>query len=174
MISKMQPFAQHPSTSSRPHSLACPSTPSLDSRTPHWHWHYHSHSHSHWIFSSDIDYVTRTLGRYRLALQLQRRKVQEWDPPVHLCSALTEVGISELWDKVLSWRDQMVDTGTFDQRRGLQVIDQRTCRSRGVTSRLVLHAPFAPFAEPLRSCVHATIPASHRLSLVRDTDVSVI
>ena len=68
----------------------------------------------------------------------------------------------------------MVDTGTFDQRRGLQVIEQRTCRSRGVTSRLVLHAPFAPFAEPLRSCVHATIPASHRLSLVRDTHVSFV
>ena len=57
------------------------------------------------------------------ALALLRPASHHWRPPVLALSARDGQGIQGLWTQVEHYRQQMHDTGDFDQRRRLQALD---------------------------------------------------
>jgi LAO/AO transport system kinase len=75
------------------------------------------------------------------ALRLVRGR-GEWAPPVVTCSALTDVGVDDLWDRVLAHRDHLGAQGLADKRAHQQLeftwalvrdeLDQRLRLSPGV------------------------------------------
>ena len=77
------------------------------------------------------------------ALRLVRGR-GEWAPPVVTCSALTDVGVDEVWGKVLAHREHLGDSGLAKKRAGQQLdftwslvrdeLDQRLRRSPGVAA----------------------------------------
>jgi LAO/AO transport system kinase len=66
----------------------------------------------------------------------------EWAPPVVTCSALHDVGVDDLWQRVLAHREHLGDQGLTDKRAGQQLdftwslvrdeLEQRLRRSTGV------------------------------------------
>jgi len=67
-----------------------------------------------------IPAATRTAAEYRLAMQLQRRKVEGWKPPVTLVSALTNSGLEELWEGILECHESLRLSGVLQSRRNTQ------------------------------------------------------
>ena len=77
------------------------------------------------------------------ALRLVRGR-GEWAPPVVTCSALTDVGVDEVWGQVLAHREHLGDSGLAKKRAGQQLdftwslvrdeLDQRLRRSPGVAA----------------------------------------
>jgi LAO/AO transport system kinase len=75
------------------------------------------------------------------ALRLVRGK-GEWAPPVVTCSGLTDVGVDDLWERVLAHREHLGDDGLAAKRAGQQLdftwalvrdeLDQRLRHSPGV------------------------------------------
>ncbi|WP_182524389.1 methylmalonyl Co-A mutase-associated GTPase MeaB [Nocardioides dongkuii] len=75
------------------------------------------------------------------ALRLVRGK-DEWAPPVVTCSGLTDVGVADLWDRVLAHRDHLGADGLAAKRARQQLdftwalvrdeLDQRLRHSPGV------------------------------------------
>ena len=75
------------------------------------------------------------------ALRLVRGK-GEWAPPVVTCSGLTDVGVDDLWERVLAHREHLGDDGLVAKRAGQQLdftwalvrdeLDQRLRHSPGV------------------------------------------
>jgi LAO/AO transport system kinase len=75
------------------------------------------------------------------ALRLVRGK-GEWAPPVVTCSALEDVGVGDVWDRVIEHRDHLGADGLADKRAEQQLqftwalvrdeLDQRLRHSRGV------------------------------------------
>ena len=70
------------------------------------------------------------------------RGSSEWAPPVVTCSALEDVGVDDLWDRVLAHREHLGEAGLATKRAGQQLdftwalvrdeLDQRLRRSPGV------------------------------------------
>jgi LAO/AO transport system kinase len=68
----------------------------------------------------------------------------EWAPPVVTCSALTKVGVDEVWKRVLAHRDHLGEEGLRRKRAGQQLdftwslvrdeLDQRLRRSASVAA----------------------------------------
>jgi LAO/AO transport system kinase len=68
----------------------------------------------------------------------------EWAPPVVTCSALHDIGVDELWQRVLAHRDHLGEQGLADKRAGQQLdftwalvrdeLEQRLRRSAEVRS----------------------------------------
>jgi len=68
----------------------------------------------------------------------------EWAPPVVTCSALTDVGVDEVWARVLAHREHLGEPGLARKRAGQQLdftwalvrdeLDQRLRRSPGVAA----------------------------------------
>ncbi|MDP2773032.1 MAG: methylmalonyl Co-A mutase-associated GTPase MeaB [Nocardioides sp.] len=75
------------------------------------------------------------------ALRLVRGK-GEWAPPVVTCSGLTDVGVDDLWERVIAHREHLGETGLATKRAGQQLdftwslvrdeLDQRLRHSPGV------------------------------------------
>ena len=53
-------------------------------------------------------------------MQLQRRKVEGWKPPVTLVSALTNSGLEELWEGILECHESLRLSGVLQSRRNTQ------------------------------------------------------
>src|SRR4051794_4629407 len=72
------------------------------------------------INKADGDNVKRanvTAADYRGALHLLSPRSEHWHPPVVTYSAMTGMGIAELWQKVLDHRKAMMASGEFASRR---------------------------------------------------------
>ncbi len=58
--------------------------------------------------------------QYQNALHLFPPKESDWVPKVQTCSALSEMGIAEIWDKVEEYRKLTVQNGYFAGKRNAQ------------------------------------------------------
>jgi len=54
---------------------------------------------------------------YRRALHIVTPQSPNWSPPVAICSALENDGLTDIWESVLQYRSKLGETGEFDQRR---------------------------------------------------------
>lgn len=61
--------------------------------------------------------------QYVNALHILRPKSMNWIVPVHLTSALHNEGIAEVWEMLLSFKQKMLETGEFDDKRKKQAVD---------------------------------------------------
>ena len=62
----------------------------------------------------------RAKTEFEGALHLLSYPAPDWHPPVHTCSALTSLGIDEVWDTIARYRIVMEQNGTFQSRRRIQ------------------------------------------------------
>jgi LAO/AO transport system kinase len=77
------------------------------------------------INKADGDNIKRAqaaAAEYRAALHILNPRSQSWSPPVVTYSALTGVGIAELWDSILDHRERMGKAGELDARRREQQV----------------------------------------------------
>ena len=77
------------------------------------------------INKTDGDNVKRAkaaAAEYRAALHILNPRSLNWSPPVVTYSALTEVGIAQLWDVILDHRERMSKAGELDARRREQQV----------------------------------------------------
>src|SRR5574337_1280669 len=56
------------------------------------------------------------VGEYRAALRIMRPPSQNWSPPVVLISGLANVGLDDMWAKVVEHRRRMEASGEFFQK----------------------------------------------------------
>lgn len=59
---------------------------------------------------------------YRNALHLLTPASATWSPPVLTCSAVTNVGIDDVWEQICTHRSKLEATGELDQRRADQQV----------------------------------------------------
>ncbi len=77
------------------------------------------------INKADGDNIKRAnhaAADYRSALHILAPRSEHWHPPVVTYSALTNAGVSELWQKVLDHRTAMMASGDFAARRRAQQV----------------------------------------------------
>ena len=77
------------------------------------------------VNKADGDNVKRArvaAADYRRAIQLMTPASANWTPPVLTCSALTDEGLPEIWDKIVEYRDAMTASGERQERRQRQQI----------------------------------------------------
>ncbi|MHA1599307.1 MAG: methylmalonyl Co-A mutase-associated GTPase MeaB [Alphaproteobacteria bacterium] len=67
-----------------------------------------------------LDPAIRATAAYRGALQFLRPVNPRWRPPVLNCSALTGLGVPEVWAAVTRYRDIMTDSGDLTAKRAAQ------------------------------------------------------
>ncbi len=60
--------------------------------------------------------------QYRNALHLFPKKDSEWEPQVLTCSAMNNIGINEIWEKIEKYKELTVSNGYFHKRRNEQSI----------------------------------------------------
>jgi LAO/AO transport system kinase len=83
------------------------------------------------------------------ALRLLRGSDEEWQPPVVTCSALTDVGLDNVWRHVERHRDWLLSRGDLEAKRRRQLVDW--------TRALVRDRLLARLSEPpVRAVVEAT------------------
>jgi LAO/AO transport system kinase len=70
----------------------------------------------------NIKRANRAAADYRSALHILAPRSEHWHPPVVTYSALTNAGVSELWQKVLDHRTAMMASGDFAARRRAQQV----------------------------------------------------
>ena len=59
---------------------------------------------------------------YRRAIHLMNPASPTWTPPVLTCSALTNDGLPEIWEQIVTHRDKLAATGERQERRQRQQI----------------------------------------------------
>ena len=59
---------------------------------------------------------------YRRAIHLMNPASPNWTPPVLTCSALTNDGLPEIWEQIVTHRDRLAATGERQERRQRQQI----------------------------------------------------
>lgn len=59
---------------------------------------------------------------YRAALHILTPASPNWSPPVVLISGLTNMGLDEMWEKVMENKEKMTGTGEFETRRQSQAV----------------------------------------------------
>jgi len=77
------------------------------------------------INKADGDNVKRAntaAAEYRAALHILSPRSPNWNPPVVTYSALTGVGVAELWDHVAAHRDRLTTSGELSARRREQQV----------------------------------------------------
>ena len=57
---------------------------------------------------------------YRNALHIMQQRSPNWQPPVQMCSALKNTGLSEVWQKLEDYRDKLSAAGEFQEKRRQQ------------------------------------------------------
>ncbi|MDN5273125.1 methylmalonyl Co-A mutase-associated GTPase MeaB [Chloroflexus sp. MS-CIW-1] len=78
------------------------------------------------ITKADGDNRQRALAaqaEYRHALRYLTPATPGWKPPVRTCSALTGAGITEIWQEIERFRDELTASGVFANRRREQARD---------------------------------------------------
>ncbi|MET0193011.1 MAG: methylmalonyl Co-A mutase-associated GTPase MeaB, partial [Hyphomicrobiaceae bacterium] len=78
------------------------------------------------ITKADGDNVARArkaASIYQGALGIITPTSTDWVPPVLTISAQANLGLHEMWAKILEHRERMTATGEFRARRGAQAVD---------------------------------------------------
>jgi LAO/AO transport system kinase len=57
---------------------------------------------------------------YRNALHIMQQRSPNWQPPVQMCSALKNTGLSEVWEKLEEYRAKLEASGEFQEKRRQQ------------------------------------------------------
>jgi LAO/AO transport system kinase len=70
----------------------------------------------------NIDRARQSASDYRGALGLITPSSANWQPPVVTISGLSNLGLDELWQKVLDHRARMIASGEFQERRKAQAV----------------------------------------------------
>ncbi|WP_435743534.1 methylmalonyl Co-A mutase-associated GTPase MeaB [Nocardioides sp. SYSU DS0663] len=68
------------------------------------------------------------------------RGMEEWSPPVVTCSGLTDVGVDDLWDRVLAHRDHLGRDG-LARKRAEQQLDFTWAMVRDELDQRLRHSP---------------------------------
>lgn len=71
----------------------------------------------------NLDRARRSASDYRGALGLITPSSENWQPPVITISGRENLGLDELWQKVLDHRARMQASGEFEARRTLQAVN---------------------------------------------------
>ncbi len=61
--------------------------------------------------------------QYETALHFLTPSTPSWSPPVLACSALEMIGISDIWETVLAYREKLSSTGELERKRKRQDVD---------------------------------------------------
>jgi LAO/AO transport system kinase len=72
---------------------------------------------------SNLENATAAKASYEQALHLTSPTDSKWTPKVITTSARTGAGIEEVWNMIISFRDQMMQDGTLERNRRQQKID---------------------------------------------------
>jgi LAO/AO transport system kinase len=70
----------------------------------------------------NIEKVRKAQKDYQSALCLLHPSSPVWSVPVLTCSALTMVGIDEIWETILDYREKIEDAGVQDAKRKKQAL----------------------------------------------------
>jgi LAO/AO transport system kinase len=62
-------------------------------------------------------------AQWTSALHILRPASRHWSPPVLTLSALKKEGLSEFWNAVLRYRETLIPTGEFEEKRRRQAVD---------------------------------------------------
>jgi LAO/AO transport system kinase len=54
---------------------------------------------------------------YRNALHIMQGRSPNWQPPVLMCSALRNVGLDEIWSRLVDYREKLTASGEFQEKR---------------------------------------------------------
>ena len=71
---------------------------------------------------NNIEKAEMAKRQYQNALHLFPKKDSGWEPQVLTCSALSKTGVTEIWDRIETYRKQTVENGYFSRRRNSQSI----------------------------------------------------
>ena len=77
------------------------------------------------VNKADGDNLARarvSAAEYAAALHILSPSSPNWSPPVVTCSALKQVGIEDLWSKILDHRQRLTASGELGTRRGEQQV----------------------------------------------------
>jgi LAO/AO transport system kinase len=69
---------------------------------------------------SNAENAQRAAAEYKSALHLFPMPESKWLPQVLTCSARNNIGISEIWKKILAYKEHSINTGYFTSRRRKQ------------------------------------------------------
>ncbi|MDR1890216.1 MAG: methylmalonyl Co-A mutase-associated GTPase MeaB, partial [Zoogloeaceae bacterium] len=77
------------------------------------------------IHKADIDPTAAQVARsqWNNALHFLRPSSLNWTPPVLLASALKKEGLKEFWAEVLRYKETLIPTGEFGEKRRRQAVD---------------------------------------------------
>jgi LAO/AO transport system kinase len=59
---------------------------------------------------------------YRNALHIMQPRSASWHPPVLMCSALRNVGLDDIWKRLVDYREKLTASGEFQEKRRNQRI----------------------------------------------------
>ena len=93
-------------------------------------------------------------ARYRSALSMLAPKSPTWRPPVLTCSGQHNIGLGEIWNRILEHRERLRGTGEFDRNRA----DQRRRWMWSIVQDTLLQAlDEQPAVTTVRDRVEATL-----------------
>ena len=72
---------------------------------------------------NNIERAREARAEYESALNLMESKSAVWSVPVLTCSALTLIGLEDIWEAVLDHRQKLTEAGELAEKRRLQAID---------------------------------------------------
>ena len=72
---------------------------------------------------NNIEHVQTAKLEYKKALDLLTPSSKNWSPPVLTCSAITMVGIDEIWQTILDHRKKLEKSGELADKRKKQALD---------------------------------------------------
>ena len=61
--------------------------------------------------------ATAAAADYRMAVHMMAPASPNWTPPVLTCSAVTDIGLPEIWSQIRAHRDKLSASGELQQRR---------------------------------------------------------
>jgi LAO/AO transport system kinase len=65
----------------------------------------------------NIKNVNRARGEYTNALHMFAPNESNWQPKVLPCSSIEKTGLEEIWKMILSYQEEMLESGYFNQNR---------------------------------------------------------
>lgn len=70
-----------------------------------------------------LEQAKRSAAEYKNALGLLRPKTESWHPEVHTCSALTQDGMRQVWDRIDAYKTALQASDEWGTRRHAQAVD---------------------------------------------------
>lgn len=109
------------------------------------------------INKADGDNVTRAqkaASEYRGALQILTPHDAVWSPPVVTISGATNVGLDDLWAKIVQHRDLLTSSGAFAERRKRQAVEwMRDMMEDRIMARVLADADVAAALPDIEAAV---------------------